>query len=50
MAAGEIGPVGDAGAVVAVPKPKRTIFGPIGLVLSLVPWAVFLALTFLKPG
>jgi len=50
MAAGEIGPVGEAGAAVTAPKPKRTIFGPIGLVLSLVPWAVYLALIFLRPG
>jgi hypothetical protein len=50
MASGEIGPVGDAAATVAVPKPKRTLFGPICLVLSLVPWTFVALMAILKPG
>jgi hypothetical protein len=50
MASGEIGPVGDAAAALPVPKPKRTLFGPIGLVLSLVPWIFVALMAILKPG
>ena len=50
MAAGDIGPVGGAVAAAAAPKLRRTIFGRIGLVLSLVPWAFFGAMCLIKPG
>jgi len=50
MTQGDIGPGGEAGAAVAAAKPKRTIFGPIGLVLSLVPGLVVLAMFLIRPG
>jgi hypothetical protein len=50
MTQGDVGPVGDAAATVAATKPKRTILGPIGLVLSLGPWLFVLALFLIRPG
>jgi hypothetical protein len=50
MAAGDIGPIGEAGATVAAPRPKRTILGPIGLVLSFGPWLFVLAMFLIQPG
>jgi len=50
MAAGDIGPIGEAGTSVPAPKRKRTIFGLIGLVLSLVPWLLTLAMYLIRPG
>ena len=50
MAQGDIGPVGGAVATAAAPRVKRTVFGPIGLVLSLGPWLFVLAMFLIRPG
>jgi len=37
-------------AAAAAPKRRRTIFGPVGLVLSLGPWLFVLAMYLIRPG
>jgi hypothetical protein len=50
MTEGDVGPVGGAVAAAVAPRVKRTIFGPIGLGLSLVPLAFYVAMILLRPG
>jgi hypothetical protein len=50
MAAGDIGPVGDAAAHAAQPRARRTIFGKIGLVFAIVPWVILGMFVVWRPG
>jgi hypothetical protein len=50
MAAGDIGPVGDAAAHAAQPRARQTIFGKIGLVFAIVPWLIMGTVAVWQPG
>jgi len=50
MAQSGTGPISGIPGTPATPAPRRAVLGKIALALSLVPWAVMLALMLIRPG
>jgi hypothetical protein len=50
MTTGGIGPASEAPGAISAPRPRRAIFGKLGLAAAFVPWAVMGAIVLIRPG